>query len=257
MFPTLEGFQHVTAGGVENVTRDMFKPDDWADYELETIHGTWYNKAYYGFFKSADFSGNIILDMLNGSITTGVDYHWAGHRSLEDGLFRTIFTTNIALPNTLYISLWDANPTQYRNYTYKSPRFITEKPVNFKVAQIILNTEFYNDVLEIVNGNDTLIDLNQTAWDADDQLRAPFNSAMLNEQDINGDTLFSLKSLGVLEYIIFKVFVNGNLLYTKQVMNSDMFKLPRGFKHKKWEFGLEGMIPIKRLTVATSTEEIV
>jgi hypothetical protein len=35
-----------------------------------------------------------------------------------------------------------------------------------------------------------------------------------------------------------------------------MFKLPGGFKHKKWEFGLEGMIPIKRLTVATSTEEI-
>jgi hypothetical protein len=53
------------------------------------------------------------------------------------------------------------------------------------------------------------------------------------------------------------VFVNGNLLFTKQVMDSDMFKLPRGFKHKKWEFGLEGMIPIKRMTVATSTEEIV
>jgi hypothetical protein len=257
MFPSLEGFQHVTAGGVENITRDMFKPDDWVDYELETMHGTWYNKAYYGFFKSADNAGNLILDTLNGSVTTGVDYHYAGHVALQDGLFRTIFNSDIALPNTLYISLWDTDETQYRNYTYKSPRHILEKPVNFKVAQVIINTEFYDRVLEIIAEDATLIDLNAAAWAAGDNLRAPFNDFMLNEQDINGDTLFSLKSLGVLEYIIFKVFVNGNLLFTKQVMNSEMFKLPRGFKHKKWEFGLEGMIPIKRMTVATSTEEIV
>jgi hypothetical protein len=35
-----------------------------------------------------------------------------------------------------------------------------------------------------------------------------------------------------------------------------MFKLPRGFKDKKWEFEMVGMIPVKRLTIATSTEEI-
>jgi hypothetical protein len=257
MFPSLEGFQHVTAGGVDNVTRDMFKPEDWVDYELETMHGTWYNKAYYGFYQSVDNSGNLIIDMLNGSITTGVDYHQAGHVALEDGLFRTIFASNISMLTTLYISLWDANVTQYRNYSYKSPRFILEKPVNFKVAQVIITTEFYNDVLEIIRAEDVLVDLNTAAWEAGDRLRAPFNDFMLNEQDVNGDTLFSLRSLGVQSYITFKLFVDGVFKFSKQISNSDMFKLPGGFKHKKWEFGLEGMIPIKRLTVATSTEEIV
>ena len=257
MFPSLEGFQHVTQGGVINVTRDMFKPEDWVDYELETMHGTWYNNAYYGFFKSTDRAGNLIIDTINGSITTGVDYHYAGNVALQDGLFRTIFASNIAAPATLYIALWDTNETEYRNYTFKSKRYITEKPVNFKVAQVIIDTEFYNAVLQTIEDDTTLETLNAAAWAAGDRLRAPFNDFMLNEEDVNGDTLYTLQSLGVQAYVLFKVFVNGVLVFSKEVTDSQMFKLPGGFKHKKWEFGLEGMIPVKRLTIATSTEEIV
>jgi hypothetical protein len=69
--------------------------------------------------------------------------------------------------------------------------------------------------------------------------------------------LYTLRSLGVQNYVDFKVYVDGVWMFTKKVTNSTMFKLPRGFKNKKWEFELEGMIPVKRFTVATSTEEIV
>ena len=261
MFPSLEGFQHVTAGGVSNITADMFKPEDWEDYELETMHGTWYNKAYYGFYKSADYEGNIIIDLLNGSITTGVDYHYAGTVTIEDGQFRTIYNTDLTSPGTLYVALWDANNTQYRNYVYKTKRYILEKPVNFKVAQVILDTAFYNNVLSIISDSDTLEDLNDGAWTAatfgESDLFGPFNAASLNTEEINGDNLYSLTSLGVQSYVDFKVWVDGTLKFTKQVVNSNTFKLPRGFRDKKWEFGLEGMIPVKRLTVATSLEEIV
>jgi hypothetical protein len=261
MFPSLEGFQHVEAGGVSNITRDMFKPEDWVDFELETMHGTWYNKAYYGFFKSADNEGNIILDTLNGSITTGGGYHWAGYVAMQDGVFRTIVNSKIDDPGTLYISEWDADPTQYRNFTFKSPRYILEKPKNYKVAQVIIDTEFFLKVLQIVEDDSTLQDLNQAAWDATDWGEGdnfgPFNSAMLNAYEINGDNLFSLTTLGVQNYVDFNIYADGVLKFTKQVMDSNMFKLPRGFKNKKWEWEVSGMIPVKRVTLATSTEEIV
>ena len=257
IFPSLEGFQHVTAGGVNNITRDMFKPEDWVDYELETMHGTWYNKAYYGFYKSVDREGHIIIDVLNGAITTGSDYHLAGHVALADGLFRTIYASDIELPGTQYISQWDASETSYRFYTFKSKQYLLEKPVNFKVAQVILDTEFYNDVLETIAEDTTLIDLNAAAWaDATEQLRAPFNGFMFNEQDMNGDNLYGLSSLGVQSYVNFKIFVDGNLKFTKQLSESTMFKLPRGFRDKKWEWSVDGMIPVKRVILATSTEEI-
>jgi hypothetical protein len=261
MFPSLEGFQHVESGGVTNVTQDMFKPEDWIDFELSTMHGTWYNKAYYGFFKSEDFQGNIILDTLNGSITTGSGYHWAGYVALKGGVFYTIVDSKIDDPDVLYISAWDADPTQYRNFRFKSPRYILEKPKNFKVAQVIIDTDFFNRVIGIIDDNDTLTDLNQAAWDATDwgeaDLFGPLNSAMFNAYEINGDNLFSIISLGVQSYVEFNIFVDSVLKFTKQITDSNMFKLPRGFKNKKWEWRVSGMIPVKRVTIATSTEEIV
>jgi hypothetical protein len=140
---------------------------------------------------------------------------------------------------------------------FKSPRYILEKPANFKVAQVVLDTEAYQEVLRIIGDVGVLSDLNAINWAADTRLRAPFNDFMLNEQDINGDNLYSLQSLGVQGYINFKIYVDGEIKFVKQVSNSNMFKLPRGFKNKKWEWSVDGMIPVKRVTLATSTEEIV
>lgn len=257
LFPSLEGFQQISARGVENVTRDLFKPEDWADYYLNTMHGTWYNKGYYGFYKSGDdFQGYIKIDFLNNSVTTGVSYHWAGHVALLDGTFRTINAADFTDPTQLYISRWDADPAEYRPYSYRTPLFISEKPMNYKVAQVILNQDFIDEVSGQIDESQRLQDANAAAWAAGD-FRSMMNGNMLNEQDINGDTLYSLRDLGVWNYVDFKIIVDGTVKFVKKVTNNTMFKLPRGFKDKKWEIELEGMIPVKRVVMATSTEEIV
>jgi hypothetical protein len=261
MFPSSEGFQHVTPAGITNVTQETFRPEDWDTFELDAMHATWYHKAYYGFYSTADYEGHVIIDFLNGSITTGVKYHEAGYVSIVDGIFYTVVNSDIDDPATLYISKWDADPTSYRNYGYKSPRFILEKPKNFKVAQVIIDSDFYDEVVAIIEADNTLASLNNAAWTAttwgEEDLFGPINGSMINEQDINGDNLFSLSSLGVQNYVEFKVYADGVLKFTKQIMDSNMFKLPRGFKDKKWEIEISGMIPVKRVTLATSTEEIV
>ena len=268
MFPSLEGFQLVTAGGVQNVTQDLFDPDDWADYELDTMHGTYYNKSYYGFYKSADYEGAIRIDFINGSIQTGQKYHYAGYVAIADGIFRTITNSNIDAPTVLYIARWDYDNSSYRNYKFKSKRYIYRHPLNMKVAQVILDSEFYDDVLEIIGDNDTLEDLNETVWLLESagggttdwgagDLGGTLNGASIHSYTINGDALYSLVSLGVQNYVEFRLYADGVLKFTKYVMNSNMFKLPRGYRDKKWEFEVEGMIPIKRVIIATTTEEIV
>lgn len=261
MFPSKEGFQLVAAdSSPANVTADWFKPEDWDDYELETMHGIWYNKAYYGWYKTVDFKGYIKIDFVNNSITTGTDYHQAAYVAIGDGIFRTIVASNIAAPAVLYISKWDASPTRYRNYTWYSPRYILERPMNFKVAQIILDTEWYTALVLLAGGNLTV--LNQANWDLDPltnwgyQLGGTINDSIINSQDVAGDDLYDLSSIGLQNFVEFNVYLDGVLKFTKQVTDSNMFKLPRGFKGKKWEWEVKGMIPIKRVTMATSTEEL-
>jgi len=262
MFPAKAGFWLVAADSApKNVTAEMFKPEDWEDYELEAMHGAWYNQAYYGFYKTADYQGNIVIDFLNGSITGGGDYHYATNVSYEDGTFRTIFESNLTTPSVLNICKWDNDPTSYRNYTFKTARYVLEKPANFKVAQLILDTDWYADVLTAAGGD--LETLNSTTWASNpatnwgDMMEGPINDACANCQDVNGDLLFNTTNLGLQDYVEFKVYVDGDLKWSRQVDNSKMFKLPRGFKHKKWEFEVVGMVPCKRITIATSTEEIV
>jgi hypothetical protein len=257
MFPSKEGFQLVSSDSApSNVTQDSFDPEDWADYELETLHGVWYNKAYYGFFKSNSAQGNLILDFINGSVTTGNDYHWAAHVSKSDGIFRTIKDSNIA-NSSLYIAQWDADATRYRNYTFKSPRYIFSRQINFKVAQVLMDSDFYTDLLATIGGD--LESLNQSAWDETDwgyQLGGPINDWMPNAQDVNGDDLYDLATLGIQDHVDFKLYVDGSLVFTKEVTTGKSFKLPRGFKSRDWEFEIVGMIPVKRVIMATSTEEL-
>jgi hypothetical protein len=261
MFPSKEGFQLVDANGApRNVTADLFKPEDWDDYELETMHAAWYNKAYYGFYKSATYQGNLIIDFLNSSITTGSEYHYATNVSVAGGIFRTIFESNVDSPDALNIAKWDSDETSYNNYTFKTKRYILETPSNFKVAQIIMDLDWYAAVQAAAGGD--LESLNATTWASNpatnwgDMMEGPMNDSTINVQDANGDLLYNITSLGLQSYVDFKVYVDGDLKWTKEVSDNTMFKLPRGFKDKKWEFEVIGMIPIKRLTIATSTEEI-
>ena len=258
IFPSLEGFQLVAADGApQNVTQEWFKPEDWADYELETMHGAWYNKAYYGFYKSDDYEGNIIIDFINSSITTGNDYHWATYVEVSDGVFRTIKDSSLSSPNVLYISRWDTSTTRYRNYQFKSKRYVVNRPMNLKVAQVIIDFDWYTEVEEAAGGD--LAALNAAEWADTDwghQLGGCINGYLLGEQDIQGDDLYDLSSIGLQNYVEFQIYANGVLKFTKQLTDCKAFKLPRGFKEKKWEWQVTGMIPIKRVTLATSMEEL-
>lgn len=260
LFPSKEGFQLVAAdSSPQNVTKDLFNPEDWDDYEVETMHGVWFNKAYYGFYSSAEFEGFIKIDFINGIITTGMDYHQAAYVSIGDGIFRTIVASNLNLGNpSLFISRWNTSTTRYRQYVYRSGKAILEKPSNFKVAQVILDEVWYAEALAASGGD--LTALNQTAWDETDwgyELGGPINDYTVNAQDVNGDDLYTLATIGLQSYVEFNVYVAGTLKFSKQISSGTMFKLPRGFKSKEWEFEVKGMIPVKRITIATSVEEIV
>jgi len=196
IFPSSEGFQIVSAEGVRNATAETFKPDDLLAYNLDTMHGVWYNKSYYGFHTSSTKRGFIRLDMTNDTLTEGVAYHYAAYVTLSDGLFRTIFPSNIVAPEVLYIAKWDFDDESFKNYYYKSPRFIYNQPVNFKVALLQLDYDFYNKVVSDVSLGSSIEELNQTEWDIATALNpqgvtgACVNDWMPNERSVNGDKLY-------------------------------------------------------------------
>jgi len=123
-----------------------------------------------------------------------------------------------------------------------------------KVAQVYLDIDFYNNLIDELGGS--LDALNAAEW----ALGVPdacVNDFMANAQDVNGDNLYDLNSLGIQDYVIFNLYADSVLKFTKEVTTNKMFKLPRGFKAKEWEVEVMGMIPVTRIVVATSSKELV
>lgn len=56
--------------------------------------------------------------------------------------------------------------------------------------------------------------------------------------------------------VSFKLYADGSLKHTETVTNSNMFRLPSGYKANEFEIELEGAVPVNEVCVYESPEEI-
>ena len=54
----------------------------------------------------------------------------------------------------------------------------------------------------------------------------------------------------------FKLYADGALVHTQTVTNSNMFRLPSGYKANEFEIELTGSVPINEVCVYESAEEL-
>jgi hypothetical protein len=73
---------------------------------------------------------------------------------------------------------------------------------------------------------------------------------------INGDILYDLNSITASPYVTVTIFANGVNVFEKAVSSAKAFKLPRGFKGKRWEVQFAGSIPVRGFDMATTMKEI-
>ena len=73
---------------------------------------------------------------------------------------------------------------------------------------------------------------------------------------INGDILFDLNSISASPYVVMTIWADGVEVFQKSVDTAKAFKLPRGFKGKRWEVQFSGTIPVRGFDMATTMKEM-
>jgi len=120
-------------------------------------------------------------------------------------------------------------------------------------SRVVVDLDFYNGVLDLLEENDYLAGLNATLFTED--LEGSLNSAAINVYPINGDTLYTLGNISITSDISFKLYVDGDLKFTKIITSDGAFRLPSGFRGRRWEVQIEGYIPVREVTLAPSMSE--
>lgn len=255
MFPSKEGLIVVDQNGPRNLTQEIMSEHDWSEFYPTTIHGHWYAGKYIGFYNGgADNQGGFIFDLENGIFSTIGKYCDAGHVSFGDGNFYVVRETGEGT-STYAIYEWAGDPFNYMLYLLRSKTFLHAWKANYAAAQVLIDQPFYDawkaDAEENYDGWEVNVDTID-----DDLIGGDINEDDINDQCINGDNLMDISSISFSESVIFRYYVNGELVLSKVITGNAPFKLPiqRG---KRIEFELEGFVPVQRVIIGSGMKDMV
>lgn len=99
-FPGPDGLYVISGQGIQNVIEGRISRKDWQDYYAAASHATIYNNQYWLFYSSGGNQGGIVINLLDGDITTLDFYRSASHTHPKTGKLYTVnVTEEEAMPN--------------------------------------------------------------------------------------------------------------------------------------------------------------
>jgi hypothetical protein len=153
---------------------------------------------------------------------------------------------------------WDADTNSFLPYEWKSKLFLLPRPLNFGAGQIEadfgnigLAEAFEEQRAAIIAANQALVasgvDLKSTIG-----MTGPIGFGA-----IAGSLLAAVPDQGDGLYVTLTAFAQGKQVAVVQVRNAIPFRLPSGFKADRWEFQLNGNVPIRHVKIAETSKELV
>ena len=258
LFTSHEGLIMIDHNGPRNITFDFVTPADWEEFEPETVRGTFYNGKYFGFYDSTN-TGTFVLDVQNNLLSTVTKYYQAAYQEVAQGTMYVIRTESDTM-----IRQWEGNYYNYLYYQWKSKKFVLPQDMGFTCAQVIVDSAERDAVADAIEDDGVLEAANAVVWATGD-LQDSFNygpgptedeqDMLFNVEEFNGSALYTLHSLSFSVSINFQLYVDNELVFSKNITNDKVFRLPP-VRGRRVEVKLSGYIPIRRMSIAQSPTEI-
>lgn len=70
IYPASDGLRYVDAASNTLMTEMYYTTEEWKNLYPSTMHSTIYQRKYFGFYKSGDNEGGIVVDLTTGVVTT-------------------------------------------------------------------------------------------------------------------------------------------------------------------------------------------
>lgn len=255
LYASPNGVVKVSTAFSGNSTRVLFTRDEWQRYNPSSMLGAVIDGRYHLFCENEllQFRGSLILDRNEAAspLTTTTMFTTAAH--VEP------VSANLFVAVEGQVNQWDGSATEFLPYEWVSKLFILPRPLNFGAAQIDAD---YGDI-EVAQAlemrRQQLIAANQAIWDSGVNLLSSIGSrGPISTGLVGGSILAVLSPEGIdARYVLLTVFCNGEQIAAIPVINANAFRLPSGFKGDRWEFQINGNVPLRHLKVAETSKGLV
>jgi hypothetical protein len=212
MYATHEGLALASfAGGVQIATAPAHSPDTWnAALDPSTIVGAFYDSMYFG----SHSTGSFFYRRSQDGQTPGdfVDHELTFTATWFDPLTGALYYTT---GDDGDIVRWDDPAQPNADFAWKSKVFISQVPFNMGAARVV--ADYTGIAVSPIWGD---YDVEWGSADVDWFVSEP---------------------------ITFKLYANKNLVLTTTRSNSDVFRLPAGYKTDTYEVEVDGTIRVRAI----------
>jgi len=149
------------------------------------------------------------------------------------------------------IMRWDGDDINRTPYEWRSKTFITPRPMNFSVAQVI-----HDDLVSTLQQQAlAAVAANQAIWAAGGGCRAGLGDVEANQYEVNGSAMKNVPTVDAI-YTTLRVYADGVLVFSVNAESEKLYRMPAGFMATHWEVEITGNKGVRRITLATSAREI-
>ena len=239
-FPTKIGLAFVSAAGPQLATAQLYSQYEWDSVNSETFHAATYNGLYYT-TRTAGDTTDILVIAPSGWVTT--------YNITTDVLY-----TDPSQGRLYYVSGTDVlelEPTEGVTlpYSWKSKTFVTAVPMNIGACRI--------------DATFSMTPAEQAAIDAANLALAPailadttglFNASVFNAVTVNGQTVNPTPTPS--ESLQFTLYADGDVFFTKTVVDNKVFRLPAGKKYDTYAFRIAGNVPVQSIVLGETADSL-
>jgi len=236
-----QGLVLVSPTGAVLATEQLYTQKEWALYSPDSFKAAHFDTRYYASFDTGSASGTWVFGQGVNSLSS----------RFPTALYSDPVTGKMymVIDNVLYEWMGDIGTRE--SLDWKSKEFVVPNPVNWGAAKVDADFEMSEEEAAaaqaaydaIIAGNATLI--------SSGTLGSSMNGASLNRYSLNGSAMSLVPSLEF-DNLTFLLYKNQELVFSKRVSDSRVFRLPAGTKYDAYSVRIQGNVPVLAVLVGTT-----
>lgn len=245
IYPSHDGLWLATAGRVENLTKRLYREDEWRMVGPSTFDASYHDGQYYAVHHpvGADRPRMFVADIPELDSVVFVDEQ-------ADHLYRNDYDGELYVLKDRKVYRWDANDSARYLSEWRSTEVQLDQPRNFSVAQVHAR---FNDVVPV---DTTQADANAALIAGGPEAVGGFlGSAPFGVLPVGGTYLAPVADQTE-RRVQFTIFEGDTPKFSRDVTSSRPFRLPAGYKHEILRIGIGASVGVYSVTVAESTAEL-
>lgn len=251
-YPSNDGLIAVGADGSVNlVTRELFRLHDWLKLSPATAIGTQYSGAYAMFY-DVEMDGQREAGCL--FVTVGTTPFLIRSAEIIAACYFDVSDSALYFtrPGDTNIYRFDPPDGPPETMIWRSKEWWLPRPMNFGAVLIDKGSLKASDDTAAIQAEVERITAENAAIFASGNLESAINENVVNSYPVNGDAMLQLP-----EYLAVSVGVFGDGKLVRVISKTDVVeRLPAKSMARVWEIAVSSNVPISRIAIASSVDEL-